>query len=484
MASPTVTHLGPLDAPTVKATYDLPLMCHSKKYGMTWDNCSPQGGIPFVNGEPQNVWQASLDLWTDPPTIWLDPGITSDYGPWACSYERAMPMLLTPRDGKLVVKRDFGKDVKRMLGLPFEPPSVSIAKNAPLAFNPKSGLLYAGYWHSAADKYDVMFSFRQALAIDPDSGKIAPVDLPLATSDLCFDMDGYAYLRRPTLVARFEPSNWREVPWDYGEESPVGFDGCGVALVGGLRVPGYGAKPQGGLYVSPRGNIIVPCYATNVLGLHYLDMGGQPINAVEANVGKPYEPQMYLGRAGGKQASTLHVFNNRGKVVAKDVVKGLMTTKGVGLDRDDNIYLMHSSNRMVDGKPYLRQGTGTLIKFKRDGGKIYSETGTPLPLESQPKQPPDLLTLPGLHGKLWVEGPQWYFGGGGDFGVTNRDGCLCTQSNFTLDLFARSFVPEHDHFTVAVLDTNGNVMMRIGQYGNCEDGKPLIADNEKIPPGP
>jgi hypothetical protein len=29
---------------------------------------------------------------------------------------------------------------------------------------------------------------------------------------------------------------------------------------------------------------------------------------------------------------------------------------------------------------------------------------------------------------------------------------------------------------VAVLDTNGNLITRIGQYGNLEDGKPLVAE--------
>ena len=38
-------------------------------------------------------------------------------------------------------------------------------------------------------------------------------------------------------------------------------------------------------------------------------------------------------------------------------------------------------------------------------------------------------------------------------------------------------MPEPDRYAVAVLDTNGNLIMRLGRYGNVEDGKPLIPDS-------
>lgn len=39
-------------------------------------------------------------------------------------------------------------------------------------------------------------------------------------------------------------------------------------------------------------------------------------------------------------------------------------------------------------------------------------------------------------------------------------------------LFCPSFVPETDQFSVAVLDSRGNLILRIGQYGNVDDGLP------------
>jgi hypothetical protein len=40
----------------------------------------------------------------------------------------------------------------------------------------------------------------------------------------------------------------------------------------------------------------------------------------------------------------------------------------------------------------------------------------------------------------------------------------------------RSFAPEISHFSVAVLDSNGNLILRVGQYGNIEDGVPLVKE--------
>ena len=46
---------------------------------------------------------------------------------------------------------------------------------------------------------------------------------------------------------------------------------------------------------------------------------------------------------------------------------------------------------------------------------------------------------------------------------------------FDLDLFGRSFAPEVIRGKVAVLDSNGNLILRVGQLGNVDDGKPLVA---------
>ena len=80
----------------------------------------------------------------------------------------------------------------------------------------------------------------------------------------------------------------------------------------------------------------------------------------------------------------------------------------------------------------------------------------------------------------WVIGAEWLYGGVGFAGKNaawDGGGCCCWNARFSLDYYARSFVPELRHYSVAVLDTNGNLIIRIGTYGNLEDGLPLVKDS-------
>jgi hypothetical protein len=54
--------------------------------------------------------------------------------------------------------------------------------------------------------------------------------------------------------------------------------------------------------------------------------------------------------------------------------------------------------------------------------------------------------------------------------------CTCWHSRCQLDYFGRSFAPEVIRFSVAVLDSNGNLITRIGRYGNVDDGVPLVKE--------
>jgi hypothetical protein len=72
--------------------------------------------------------------------------------------------------------------------------------------------------------------------------------------------------------------------------------------------------------------------------------------------------------------------------------------------------------------------------------------------------------------------------GGVGFSGSATGGCCCWNARFALDLFGRSFATELTRFQVAILDTNGNLILRVGTYGNVDDGVPLIKDGG--PPNP
>ena len=61
---------------------------------------------------------------------------------------------------------------------------------------------------------------------------------------------------------------------------------------------------------------------------------------------------------------------------------------------------------------------------------------------------------------------------GGGPGGQNGGVCSCPGSRFYLDYFGRSFASEIDRCQVAVLDSNGNLILRVGRYGNVDSAGP------------
>jgi hypothetical protein len=166
------------------------------------------------------------------------------------------------------------------------------------------------------------------------------------------------------------------------------------------------------------------------------------------------------------------MWDRHGKLVREDVVPGMGHLNGIGIDKDDNIYMLAASRRQIDGKPFdptLDADTGgTLLKVKANQCRVLTTGGAPVPLtsETQPKRSADCQGT-------WVQGADWFYGG---VGFSTPGGCICWNCRFDLDYFNRSFAPEPLMNSVAVLDSSGNLILRIGKYGNVDDGKPLIAD--------
>jgi hypothetical protein len=178
-----------------------------------------------------------------------------------------------------------------------------------------------------------------------------------------------------------------------------------------------------------------------------------------------YKPRIYPGRAVDWET---HIWDKHGKLIHEDATPGLVNSDGIGIDKDDNLYVMASPNRVLDGKSYLVGTAETLVKIKPGKGRFLSNSGNvlvPLGKEAQPNRPVDVA---GTFLGGWAENVEWLYGGVG----LNNMACICWNARPALDLFARSFAPEINHFSVAVLDSNGNLILRVGRYGNVDDGKP------------
>jgi len=464
----TLTVIKSADDPKRVATYALPRVMRSGgNAGWGDPNCGTDV-------------RAAVDFWTDPPTVWLVPGGGSGsrgYGEgkhldfnFRKAWDKSNIVLFQPKGGKLEVKRDFGKDVAKSVKR-----HKSSAGHQRLYVNPANRKLYVSenqHWVGGGD-------FTSLLEINPESGKVRERKIPVKyAEDLAFDLDGNAYFRQvnPHRVLRYDLKTWREIPWDYGEQG----EDWGKKIISALPLPSAAmvCYSQGGLWVSPKGHLAVWCNVKSRKGqFDHLKRVGAPISRA-----KPYLPPTYPGRAGG----CIHVWDKHGKLLYEDAVPGVSQTDGIAIDRDDNIYMLSWIPRMLDGKKYFNKITGTVIKVKAKKSKWHSNSKhcrLPLTKERRPDRHPDISGY--TMGTVWIEGAEWLYGGVGNCSFKIATGCICwQQSRFTLDYFARSFAPEMDQFSVAVLDSAGNLIMRIGKYGNVDDGAPLSKNPKLAVPHP
>ena len=422
--------------------------------------------LPTGAGTPSHGFE--IDTWADTPTVWLAPG-----GPGRrLSWQAAGIRVLHLENGRLVVKRDFGSEARRAV-LRLRPPTYLRQR---LYVNPATGTLYLAEADAGVGK-----SLSGPLEIDPNSGRLKQITLPFDAEDLAFDQQGFIYLRARTDIARYDPKTWREVPWDYGEQRKgVGFassraEGAGkrnADVASSLRIPSRRYNHHGGMMVNAKGHLVV--------GIH----GGQETQrmrdaAKQLFEGGGYRFRLYPGRC---TQGLILVFDQHGKILYDDVLPGIAFMHGVGIDQHNSVYTMAMAHRFLDGKPYYNEATDTLIKIRPGRAKVYATHGKTVPVRLtdalRPARLHDIIGNGGARlGRAWVERAEWFYGGVGYHGrhtKTDGYGCDCSNSRFDMDHFARSFAPEVDHCSVAVLDSAGNLILRVGTYGNVDDGAPLV----------
>ena len=457
---PMMTHLGAFDNPIVK-------------------NKCP---LPKIGGGGSYFWKAyfkytiEFDSWADKPTIWLMNGNTGgasiaddgSVGNPRITQDDNCAQLYEETEGKLVLKQKFQDEVKKTVSR-LNPP---ILWRQRLTVNPVTGKLYV-----LEGDCGVMKAVNQLVELSPDTGAIKLIDLPMGAEDLCFDQNGLLYIRTDIMVVRYDPTTWKEIPFDYGIEKENHSYGMGAKagnMVSAIMTPGHRSFSfwhLGGIDVSVKGHIAV----TTCNGFEMETPAWHPGEAHMKYDGKPYKPGVYPGRM---RWGEIHIWDKYGKPIKEDAVPGMGHLNGIGIDQDDNIYMLTSAKRIIEGKqtdPAMgNDSSGTVIKVLANKNKFYSSGGSgnisvPLPVAEQPKRSIDIAGMT----TGWAEGAEWLYGG---IGLSKPGACICWNSRFSKDYFNRSFAPEIQNFSVAVIDSSGNLILRVGKYGNVDDGKPIVAE--------
>jgi hypothetical protein len=272
-------------------------------------------------------------------------------------------------------------------------------------------------------------------------------------------------MKRPDVT----PPSVKYVPWKAsGEDSlPLGILGSN------------GGCPCSGTDVTETGDIVGQFMAVI---LDETDMA-----KLKAMVKYTESPQVGIPKAkelGFKflpQGEYILVWDKDGNARTRNAIENLGVNTSAFMDRDGNIYTslgaalppgqeeLHGVAE-CPGKP--RAWGGSILKFRGLGnkyplGRMYGKHIW----ASKDAPPADALKL---DGRLFsaASGALWAYGGISNVADT---GCECNLSGFHLDHWARLWVPNNAVCGVMVVDSNGNFVMRVGQYGNLDDEGPRFA---------
>ncbi len=416
-----------------KPKLNIPLPFPGYRQGMITSKLTYSDYMPY---------RVELDSYTEPATIWMVNN----------AFSKDNIRRFQIKGGKFVQLDYWRKDVIKAV-TKWNAPEVMRQR---LLVDPQSGMLYSM-------EHNRVYS-RHLVRINPGNGKIDVIKLPHRADDYAFDNSGHLFLRNNRLISRFSVDTLREVPFDYGEERG--------GLISVLVLPGSRTANwiEPGMSVTPRGEIVVSACnfvkrRKTALGKHH------PRHRTRETTSFKYVPGIYPGR---HRYGEVHIFDKYGKVVGRDMVaQGITYGHGTFVDPMGDVYYHVAMNRMYDKKAFYPL-TGCIIKFKRGKGRFICTRGeVALPKEQYPKCSRQITGF-------WIKDAEWIYPGVGF--SRNAGPCTCWDSEISLDFFGRSFIPERIRNQIAVLDTNGNLILHVGRYGNVDDGKPLVPGKYRTKP--
>jgi DNA-binding beta-propeller fold protein YncE len=214
--------------------------------------------------------------------------------------------------------------------------------------------------------------------------------------------------------------------------------------------------------VAPNGDIYVPA------GIRKEDI---PL-LKEAGLPWPLHKRIYHSAFFG---SLLKVYSPEGKLKCLSALPGLGSSNGVRIGRSGAVYIALECKPaggvgpegIAPGSKFNGGIWGTLVKFdsalnKYPVGKIEGRWR-----EKVKGKPTHRWGGHGArdHNDVRMKNMHWDYGG---VSPLMQGGCVCIKSIFDLDGFERVFVPAMQTCTVNVLDANGNIVVRLGGYGNAD----------------
>jgi sugar lactone lactonase YvrE len=217
--------------------------------------------------------------------------------------------------------------------------------------------------------------------------------------------------------------------------------------------------------IAPNGDLYIPCGIRDD-DVHLLKEAGL----------EPLPRKEIFGPFNG---SLLKVYSADGKLKCLSVLPGLGPSQGVSVGRNGEVYVAlecqpigaKQPDGLAPGASFSGNLWGTVVKFDsrfdkypigRINGRWTADLGG---------APTHRWLSGGFKnekrgaGPVRIENVMWEYPG---FGLFKGSSCNCPKSNISMDGFERLFVPALHTSTVNVLDANGNIVVRIGGYGNAD----------------
>ena len=277
--------------------------------------------------------------------------------------------------------------------------------------------------------------------------------------------DGKLYIRAQSAGTRlvcYDPDKKKLVPLPAAnKKATVKFKGQKVpaVVIGASR----GARTfQDMMGVAPNGDLYIPC------GIRTGDKALLKKNGLEA----PTIKNMYNNPFA---ASLLKIYSAKGKLKCLSAMPGLGPSQGIEIGRSGSVYMalecqptgIKTPEGLAAGAKSSPHYWGTVVKFdaRLNQYPIGSIRGRwSKKIEGKPTHNWGMAHW-GYNGPVRIEGMLWDYPGMSTFRQRN---CMCPKSNISMDGFERLYVPALHSCSINVLDANGNMVARIGAYGNAD----------------